>query len=126
MPEARLRRLEARLRFDGRLVTCGGADEPWDLEVRAGGLSAIRVLLTLEEHGQGRQMVRVRAWPRYSPTAAIGLAALTVGAVLAGLDGALGVTLAFGAVAVVLGVAAFLQCAAAMATTSDALDTETA
>jgi O-antigen biosynthesis protein len=124
-PETRLRRLESLLRLDGRLVTCGGDYDPWDVEVRAGGLSTIRLLLTVEEHGQGRQMVRFRAWPRYSPTVVIALAVLAVGAVLAGLDGALGATLALAASVVVLGVATFLESAAAMATASEAVQSET-
>jgi O-antigen biosynthesis protein len=124
-PEDRLRRLESRLRLDARLVTCGGDYDPWDLEVRAGGLGAVRVLLTIEEHGQGRQMVRFRAWPDYRRIVVVLLAVLVVGAALAGRDGALAVTLALGTAAVVLGVATFLESAAAMATTIDALDDET-
>jgi GT2 family glycosyltransferase len=124
-PEARLQRLEARLRLDGRLVTIGGDYDDWDVEVRAGGLSAVRVLLTLEEHAQGRQMVRFRARPRYRPAIAALLLVLTLVGVLAGFDGVPGVTVVLGAAAVMLGIAAFLECAAAMATTADALDAET-
>src|SRR4029453_2561533 len=63
--EVRLRRLESLLTLSGRRVARGGDFDDWDLEVRAGGLSAVQILLTLEEHGQGRQMVRFRARPRY-------------------------------------------------------------
>jgi O-antigen biosynthesis protein len=123
--EVRLRSLESLLRLDGRLVACGGDCDAWDFEVRAGGLSSVRVLLTIEEHGQGRQMIRFRAWPRYNPAILVLLVVLAAGGTLAALDGALGVTLALVASAVVLGAVAFLECAAAMATTREALDTET-
>jgi hypothetical protein len=106
-------------------VACGGDCDAWDFEVRAGGLSSVRVLLTIEEHGQGRQMIRFRAWPRYNPAILVLLVVLAAGGTLAALDGALGVTLALVASAVVLGAVAFLECAAAMATTREALDTET-
>ena len=123
--EVRLRSLETLLRLDGLLVACGGDYDAWDFEVRAGGLSSVRVLLTIEEHGQGRQMIRFRAWPRYNPAILALLLVLAAGGALAGSDGAVGVTLALWVSAVMLGVAAFLECAAAMATTRDALDAET-
>jgi GT2 family glycosyltransferase len=122
--EERLRRLEALLRRDGRLVLVGGDYDGWDMEVRAGGLSAVQVLLTIEEHGQSRQMVRFRARPRYHASILALLAVLNVGTVLAGIDGVPGVTVVLGIAAVMLGIAAFLECAAAMATVRDALDTE--
>jgi hypothetical protein len=106
-------------------VTSGGDYDAWDVEVRAGGLSAVRVLLTIEEHGQGRQMVRFRAQPRYRPAIAGVLAVLVAGAVLAAFDGVPGVTVVLGAAAAFLGLAAFFECGAAMATTRDALDAET-
>jgi GT2 family glycosyltransferase len=123
--DTRLRHLEMLLRLDGRLVTSGGDYDDWDVEVRAGGLSAVRVLLTIEEHGQGRQMVRFRARPRYRPAIASVLVVLVTGALLAAFDGVPGVTVVLGAAAAFVGLAAFFECGAAMATTRDALDAET-
>jgi GT2 family glycosyltransferase len=123
--ETRLRQLETLLRLDGRLVTLGGDYDDWDIEVRAGGLSAVRVLLTIEEHGQGRQMVRFRARPRYNTALVALIAVLSIGGVLAAFDGVPGVTVVLGAAAAMLAAAAVLECAAAMATTRDALDAET-
>jgi hypothetical protein len=77
--EDRLRGLEARLAARGAAVIRGGDFDRWDLEVRGGLLGAARVRVALEEHGSGRQLVRVRLWPRASR---LGLA---VAAVLAGL-----------------------------------------
>ena len=67
--------LERRLGRAGRLVRSGGPYDRWDLEVRAGALGGARALLAVEEHGQGRQLVRARIWPRVSP-AVLGFAAL--------------------------------------------------
>lgn len=41
-----------------------GPFEGWDLEVRGGPVGRVRVLTATEEHGQGRQLVRVRLSPR--------------------------------------------------------------
>jgi O-antigen biosynthesis protein len=123
--DTRLRHLEMLLRLDGRLVTSGGDYDDWDVEVRAGGLSAVRVLLTMEEHGQGRQMVRFRAKPRYRPAIPSVIAVLVTAALLAAFDGVPGVTVVLGAAAAFVGLAAFFECGAAMATTRDALDAET-
>jgi GT2 family glycosyltransferase len=123
--ETRLRRVEARLRRQGRLVILGGDYDGWDVEVRAGRLSAVRILLTLEEHGQGRQMVRFRAVPRVPPTILLPLVMLTLGTLLSAFDHAAGVAAVLGSLAMMLGAAAFLECAAAMATARDALDAET-
>jgi hypothetical protein len=121
----RLQRVEALLGMDGRLVARGGDYDGWDLEVRAGGLSAVRVLLTIEEHGQGRQMVRFRARPSYRPAVLGTLAGLGACALLAVLDGAFVATGVLGTTAAALAVAAVRECGAAMATVRDGLDGET-
>ena len=54
---------EAVLRDMGASVSRGGDFDRWDLQVRAGLLGAARLLLVIEEHGQGRQYVRMRLWP---------------------------------------------------------------
>jgi GT2 family glycosyltransferase len=56
--------LERTLRRRGHAVVRGGDWDAWDLQVRAGALGAVRILITHEEHGRGRQLVRLRAWPR--------------------------------------------------------------
>jgi GT2 family glycosyltransferase len=67
----------------------GGEYERWDLEVRGGLLGTARVRTTLEEHGNGRQLARMRSWP-VAALPAVGFGALlaTLGA-LAFADGAL-------------------------------------
>jgi hypothetical protein len=123
--DVRLRRLEALLALGGRRVARGGDYDDWDLEVRAGGLSAVRILLTIEEHGQGRQMVRFRARPRYRPAVLAVFAVLAAGALLAGLDGSLGAVAGLGTAALMLALPAGRECGAAMATAREALEAET-
>lgn len=81
--EERLARLEQALRDDGVPVQRGGGFDAWDLQLRCGTLSAGRVLLTIEEHGAGRQCTRWRLWPRpFAPAVGLALAgaALALGA----------------------------------------------
>jgi len=79
----------------------------------------VRILLTLEEHGQGRQMVRFRARPCYPPAVLVVFAVLAAGALLAGLDGSLGAVVGLGTAALILALAAGRECGAAMATAHD-------
>ena len=123
-PETRLQRLEALLGLEGCLVTRGGDYDSWDLEVRAGGLSAVRIQLAIEEHGQGRQMVRFRAQPHYRTAVGLGLAVLGAGTMLAGLDGVLTAAVALGGAGLLLAGAAIRECGAAMVTAREALDSE--
>ncbi len=77
------------LRENQAVVQHGGAFDHWDLTVRDGTLGAVRVLMAIEEHGAGRQLVRFRIWPLISRGALVvflGLGALSLAAVL---DGAL-------------------------------------
>jgi len=80
--------LEAELRAQRVPVLRGGAFDDWDLEVRAGNAGALRLRVAVEEHGQGKQLVRVRTWPRRSSRRTVAvlvlLAGLAVGAALSG------------------------------------------
>src|SRR5213076_1344169 len=44
-------------------VLRGGRDGRWDLEVRGGSFGAARLLMGVEEHAGGKQLIRVRWWP---------------------------------------------------------------
>jgi hypothetical protein len=61
--EDRLREFENALQQMGAAVARGGDYDRWDLEVRGGLLGRARLLLAIEEHGSGRQYVRMRLWP---------------------------------------------------------------
>ena len=51
-------------------VVRGGDIDRWDIQVRLGPLGSARLRVAVEEHGQGRQLVRYRVWPRWSRAAA--------------------------------------------------------
>ena len=70
-PAERLSRIERELRSAGAATRKGGDFERWDLEVRGGTFGVARLLMAVEEHGQGTQLVRVRWWLRPAPAGII-------------------------------------------------------
>jgi GT2 family glycosyltransferase len=65
-PRDRLGRLWGHLRLERAAVLSGGTFDRWDIQVRAGPLGSARIRLGVEEHGQGKQLLRFRVWPRWS------------------------------------------------------------
>ncbi len=81
-----LSRIEAELKARGHPVTRGGPYQRFDLEVRGGSLGAVRLLTAIEEHGFGRQLVRLRARPIVPPAVMgllLGIAGVAVAAAMA-------------------------------------------
>ncbi|MGK2937499.1 MAG: glycosyltransferase, partial [Solirubrobacteraceae bacterium] len=62
--EDRVQTLHDDITATGVRVRPGGDFDRWDLEVRGGGLGSARLLLAVEEHGSGKQLIRVRTRPR--------------------------------------------------------------
>jgi O-antigen biosynthesis protein len=62
-PEDRLHEIERRLRESGAIVARGGNFDDWDLVVRGGLLGEAHLRMAIEEHGQGKQLVRLKIWP---------------------------------------------------------------
>ena len=90
---------ESAIRALGNAPRRGGDYDGWDLEIRAGLLGAARVRHVVEEHGEGRQLVRFRVAPRLSP-AGIALPALFALLALAAAEsGAVSVALVVGGLA---------------------------
>ena len=88
-PETWIERTEAALRARGFIVVRGGITDNWDLDVRGGLLGSLRARFALEEHGAGKQLVRLHATVR-SPRVAVWAAwASAVGATSACLTGGL-------------------------------------
>jgi hypothetical protein len=70
------------------VIFSGGDFERWDLHVRGGMLGSMRMRMAVEEHGGGRQLLRIRSWPRFSRIGAgvaLAFAALATGAALSGV-----------------------------------------
>jgi hypothetical protein len=111
-PEQRLETIETALLADSLSVRRGGDFDRWDLEIRGGLLGSTRVLMAVEDHGAGAQLVRLRSWPRIASGGIVLIALLGALAAGAVLDGALlaAVPLALGALA--FGVRAVLEAAA--------------
>jgi hypothetical protein len=113
-----LRTLEQTLVERGAVVRRGGEFDTWDFEVRGGVLAGTRVLATVEEHGEERQLLHFASRPRWSFVA---LAAVAVLAALAGGAAASGAFLAAAIVAVLAGLLAVRTVAEAAGATGLAL-----
>ena len=66
MPEDMVRQLSSQLRKQGAVIFSGGDYDRWDFGVRAGLLGGAQLLMTVEEHGSGKQLFRFMVWPKYS------------------------------------------------------------
>jgi hypothetical protein len=113
--DERLQCIETAVRAYGALPLRGGDFDPWDLEVRGGPLGSARMFAAVEYHGDGRQLLRIRSWPRCSAAAmalTLTFAALSAGAAH---DRAWDACFALGAVAVSVAARTLYECAAATA-----------
>jgi O-antigen biosynthesis protein len=121
-PQERVARIEATARRAGARVSRGGPYDRWDLEITGGAGGGIRLLVAVEDHGRGRQLLRCRMWPTVPPLVsrlAVGLALLSGCADRAGQPvAALGVALLL----LGMGAIAMWECAMASACGLAALD----
>ena len=114
-PEQWLGDIERDLIANGAAVGRGGEFDRWDLQVCGGMLGRVRTLTAVEEHGAGKQLLRVRSWPSVNPLAATVLAAVTTAALVALLAGRAGAAAVIASIAVVLALATVTEIAAATA-----------
>jgi hypothetical protein len=110
-----LRSVEVALQNSGVVSLRGGDYDRWDLEVRGGRLGSARTLMTIEEHGGGRQLVRFRTWARSSSTGVLLIAMFVVLCVGAALDHAWISSAILGAVAATLVLRMVWECSIATA-----------
>ncbi|UCF38431.1 MAG: glycosyltransferase, partial [Acidobacteriota bacterium] len=80
--------IERKLLKSRVVVVRGGDFDRWDLEAWGGFLGATRLLLTVEEHGSGQQLVRLKTWPVFAWKALWILPVVASSAVLAAVDSA--------------------------------------
>jgi GT2 family glycosyltransferase len=64
--EDRLHEIEEAARSEGAAVFAGDCWDKWDLHLRGGLIGAARLRMGLEEHGRGRQLVRIEVMPHVS------------------------------------------------------------
>jgi hypothetical protein len=100
----------------GAIVIRGGEYDSWDLEIRGGLFGSVRIRTAVEEHAGGKQMMRLRSWPKISPLGIALIVFFSVVATLAGFDGAWYVFIILGGMAAITGVRSIGDCA--VATTS--------
>jgi glycosyltransferase involved in cell wall biosynthesis len=67
-PQEWLSRLQSHILNDGVAAVIGGDYDKWDLQIRRGILASARTKIVVEEHGDGRQMLRFRLWPHCTLT----------------------------------------------------------
>lgn len=111
----RLCMLEAALRTNITTVSRGSEYDRWDLEVRGGLFGSARLWTVAEEHGGGRQLVRLRIQPFYKLSGLLILVflALTIG--LAGIYQAWLPACVFAATAFLFGLETFREAGATVA-----------
>ena len=67
-PTAWVEQLQDGLTAAGGFVHSGGPFDRWDLDLRAGVLGGVKIRTAVEEHGDGKQLLRARIWPRATAT----------------------------------------------------------
>jgi hypothetical protein len=118
--------IESALRERGIIVLRGGDFDRWDLELRSGLFASTKVMLAIEEHGGGRQLARLRMWPRFSPVAAVVASACIVVAFLAWDAAAHIPAILLGATFAGIVIRTLQECASTMRETADALHSQEA
>jgi O-antigen biosynthesis protein len=117
--------IEASIRSGGASVLRGGSFDSWDLEVRGGALGSVRVRALVEEHGNGRQFVRLRSYPRLGRLGSAAVSGILFLSVTPALVGDWAVSLVLIGIAVTLGLRALQECAGATAEVLEAIDQPT-
>ena len=87
--EIRIEELQVILKDSGAAVISGGAFDKWDLSIRGGLFGSVKTLAMIEEHAEGHQLFRIRAWPKIPAAALASLVLLVSAGSLAALDHAL-------------------------------------
>ncbi len=112
---ATLESAESQIRRAGVAVIRAGPYDSWDLELRGGLLGVVRWRSCLEEHGRGRQLLRVRLEPETSSAGGLLVILPTLLAMLAALDGAAAASLALVGLAAAAAARIVLECGRAQA-----------
>ena len=97
-----LKRLESLLCENKVQVKRGGIHDNWDLEVREGLTMPTRMIMTIEEHGSGKQFLRFRIWPKYNRMNLVLISFLLVLSVSIILNQALPIALIMGCITLML------------------------
>jgi GT2 family glycosyltransferase len=63
-PSTWIEQLQDGLAAAGGFVRSGGPFDTWDLDLRASALGGVKIRTAVEEHGDGKQLLRAKIWPR--------------------------------------------------------------
>ncbi len=85
-PQEWLQEIERNLITSGVRVRRGGPYDEWDLHVACGFFSSAMGLLTIEEHGGGKQLLRFKCKPKYSRTGILLTIILSILSVMAAVE----------------------------------------
>ncbi len=121
--ESRLEAIEKLVQRLGISAVRGGDFDAWDLELCGGRAGRARIIMAVEEHGSGRQLVRYRVEPRFSPLTRGAMAATSLGMLAFSLVGAQAGLLALSLIGVVIGMRAMFQSLAAAGAFRQAAET---
>jgi hypothetical protein len=100
---------------DGSAAAVGSRPgDTFDLEELGGTFGAARLILALEDHPAGRQFVRLRFWPRWSPWAKGLVSVLLLLSAVALADGAWAIAAVFGLTVLHVALSAYSQSVAAL------------
>jgi hypothetical protein len=99
--DERARTMADSLQRENAAWVRGGDFDRWDFEVRGGLFASARLLSTVEEHAGGRQMARIRAWPRVSLLAFAAVGGFGALAAVAATTGAWPAAVVLGVVATI-------------------------
>ncbi|WP_347272584.1 glycosyltransferase [Leptolyngbya sp. FACHB-17] len=116
-----LSKIKQHLSQQGAVALHGGDFDPWDLEIRGGLTGSARLLIAIEEHGGGKQLIQLRCWSRITPAAIVILVLLASLTVFAAIDRAVVASLILGSLTIGFAVASSWDCASAMASYLTAL-----
>lgn len=114
-PEKILEYIEGSLRSRGIVTSRGNEYDNWDIEISGGLFGAVRMRMAVEEHAGGKQMIKIRSWPKISKMGLVLSLFFAVLTILAAVDQAWYVYVVLGSTAALTAVHSFGDCAIATA-----------
>ncbi|MGD8937167.1 MAG: glycosyltransferase [Thiogranum sp.] len=120
-PGTTLDALRDALFESGAIVTTPGEYDAWDMEARGGLFGRARLLMAIEEHGAGRQLMRFRVWPEWNRFALLPAILFSGISIASALDGAWPVSAISAAALVLILARTLFECGAAYGALSGGL-----
>jgi O-antigen biosynthesis protein len=120
--QSRLSKLESILKEAGVPVISGGNFDSWDLSIPGGLFGTVRVITMVEEHGDGKQLLRLRAWPKVAHPVVAMFSVFVAAAGSTVLDGAAIAGTSLALLASALGLLVYGDCAVAMGSWLEAIN----